>query len=39
MKGGGSCVGRLVGMRGGGARDREMRIYTLINAYCIHFHV
>ena len=40
MKGGGSCVGRLVwGAGGGGARDREMRIYTLIHAYCISFHV
>ena len=33
-------MGRLVGgARGGGARDREMRIYTLIHAYCISFHV
>ena len=24
---------------GGEARDREMRIYTLIHAYCISFHL
>ena len=39
MKGGGLCVGRLVGCGAGGAKDRETRIYTLIHAYCIHFHV
>ena len=25
------------GCGGGGARDREMRIYTSIHAYCVNF--
>ena len=29
----------LWGCRGGCARDREMKIYTLVHAYCISFHV
>ena len=39
MKGAGLAWGGWRGCGGGGARDKEMRIYTLIHAYCIHFHV
>ena len=39
MKGEGRVWVGWWGARGDGARDREMRIYTLIHAYCISFHV
>ena len=33
-------MGRCVWVGGGGgAGDRQIRIYTLIHAYCISFHV